>query len=235
MVPLLLAGAGAGSTLLSSMFAGNAQDEVNAARMGAVTAERGRQGALDQEAAGINAGALKRYAGFGTQMADNAKTLGDFYKSAVGAGTVLPGTALPLSSSDLVNREIDNRMAIARAFGLQQGEAKGNLQSFGDLLGQISLKQARDAGTLSQIGGYKKGSAGVNALELDAAGHAGDGNKFLADIFGGLGKVGLSAGLSGVFTPAAAAVGAPLDILPEVAKTGGVFATGAKPFLTYGA
>lgn len=254
MVPLAWAGAGLGSTLLSSMFAGNAQDEVNAARMGAVTAERGRQGALDQEAAGINAGALKRYAGFGTQMADNAKTLGDFYKSAVGAGTVLPGTALPASSSDLVNREVDDRMAIARAFGLQQGEAKGNLQSFGDLLGQINLKQARDAGALSQIGGYKKGSAGVNAFELDAAGHAGDGNRFLADFFGGLGKVGLNAGLGqielldpglnldGSIVGAAGPTsvgGKPLvwpagAVAGDAAVSPSVFKTGSSPLVTYG-
>jgi len=239
MLPLLLAGAGAGSTLLSSLFAGNAQDEVNAARASTFGAERGRQGALDAEAAGVNSGALQRYAGFDTQMADRAKTLGDFYKSAVGAGTVLPGSTVPASTSDLVNREIDNRMAIAKAFGVQQGEAKGNLQSFGDLLGRISLNQARDAGTLSQIGGYKKGSAGVNALEMDAASHAGDSEKQLADLFAGLGKVGLSAGLSGALAPVAAgataAVGAPLNILPAAAQASSAWPTAVSPFLTYGA
>ncbi|MGO3928143.1 hypothetical protein [Rhodopseudomonas pseudopalustris] len=196
MLPLLLAGAGAGSTLLSSMFAGTAQDEVNNARLGVNSAERARQQALDMEASGINSGALNRYAGFGTLLADRATKLSDMYRSAVGGGTALPGTALPASSSDVVNREIDNKQAIAQAFGLQQGDARGKLQSFGDLLGTISRSQARDAGTLGQIGGYKKGSAGVQALELDAAGHAGDSNKLLADLFGGFGKAGLNAGLS---------------------------------------
>ncbi|MGO3933455.1 hypothetical protein [Rhodopseudomonas pseudopalustris] len=212
---------------MSSMFAGNAQDEVNSARLAAVNGERTRQQALDTEAAGINSGALARYAGFDTQMVDRAKKLSDMFRSAVGGGEVTPGTALPASSSDVVNREIGNRQEIARMFGLQQGEARGNLQAFGDLLGTISRGQARDAGAIGQIGGYKKGSAGVQALELDAAGHAGDQNKGLADLLAGLGKVGLTAGLSGTFAPLA----------PAAATAGaqsGVFASGASPFLTYG-
>jgi hypothetical protein len=227
MIPLLLAGAGAASTLLSSMFGSNAQDEVNNARQAAYSAERARQGELDTEAAGVNRGALNRYSGFGGQMADRGASLADMFRQAVGSGNVLPGSAMPTTQNEMVANEIARQRSIVDAYGTQQADARGNLQSFGDLMGTIGRGQARDAGTIGQIGGYKKGSAGVNQLELNAANHAGDSERQLSDLFAGLGKVALTAGLGGSFAPLAAAA-------TPAATAANVFATGASPFLTYG-
>lgn len=218
MDPLISVGLGAGSTLLSSMFGSNAQDAVNAERLRVTQAERQRQQALDAEASGINARALNRYGGFDTQLGKRGLELADLYRTAsVPGGSAtssgVPQVALPAASSDLIAREIAAQGDLARAYVNQQGEALGKLRAFGDLFGGIQRGQARDAGTIGQIGGYKKSSAGVQALELDAANHAGDSQKFMSDIFGGFGKVGLTAGLGQLFIN-----DGPLDIRPAVAR-----------------
>lgn len=242
MLPLAL-GVGVGGTLLSSLFAGNAQDKVDAARSGVIAAERARQKALDDEAAGINRGAQDRYIGFQGQQDSRAKTLADFFRTPVTTPTT-PHTvaALPPSSGGVVQREIDLKRGIADDYVGHQADTLGELRSFGDLMGTIGRAQARDAGTIGQIGSFKKGSAGVQAVELDSAGRAGNKDQMWSDLFGGLGKVGLTAGLAHAFAPAAAAAtttaGAPLNILPAVARAptelSSVFATGATPFLRYG-
>ena len=97
------------------------------------------------------------------------------------------------------------------------GRAGGHLavfENFGDLLGEISGKQARDASQIGQIGGFKTGSSNIVPLELNQAQSAGDGWKLLGDILGGLGSVGVSAGIGGanplssLFAPKAAVAGA---------------------------
>lgn len=85
----------------------------------------------------------------------------------------------------------------ARAQTNDRAVRLADVRSFGDLLGDISRKQARDAGQIGQIGGFKAGSQGVLPLELDAAAQAGGKAKLLGDVLGGLGSIGLSAGLSG--------------------------------------
>lgn len=225
VAPLLLAGLGVGSSLLSSLFGSSAQDEVNAARNQAIQAERGRQQGFDAEAAKINDTSLGRYSNFDTQQAAKVAQLADLFKTPV----VTPNTpntvaSLPPVASGQVQREVDMKSGLANDYVNHQADTLANLRSFGDLMGGIGRGQARDAGSISQIGGFKKGSSGVEALELDAAGHAGDGKKAIGDILGGLGKVGLTAGLSGVYSPVAAAGSAPASI----------FSTGATPFLSYG-
>jgi hypothetical protein len=124
----------------------------------------------------------------------------------------------------------------AHAYSEQQGNALGNLRSFGDLLGGIGLQQARDAGYIGQIGGFKKGSAGVLDFELEDANHKGDGKKQLGDILGGLGQIGISAGLSKNIAPGAAgtpttlasaaprsAVGTSFGPLPFFAQAGNAY------------
>lgn len=244
MDPISLAVLGGGSTILSSMFGGSAQDAVNAARGRVIAAERGRQQGYDAEADKINDTSLGRYGNFDTQQATKAAQLADLFKTPI----VTPNTAntvaaLPPVASGQVQREVDAKSGLAQDYVSHQADTLANMRSFGDLIGQIGRGQARDAQSIGQIGSFKRGSQGVGALELDAAGHAGDGKKAFADILGGLGKVGLTAALSGVYTPIPSlnpdgsiegAIGlTSVGGRPLVGRTV-KFGANATPFLTYG-
>lgn len=199
MLPLVIAGAA--GTVGSSILNGIGASKADKARSASIAAEMQRQRAFDAEADAINKGARERYVGFGDNMAERAGTLGDMFKSSTVASA--PG-GLPATGSKFVSDVLADRMAATKAYGNQQSEALGELRSFGDLLGEVNRSQARDGGYIGQIGGFKRGSAAVNALELDAASHAGDKYKFWGDVLGGASKVALMAGLGGVAAPAAA-------------------------------
>lgn len=247
MDPITIALLGGGSSIIGSLFGGSAANAVDKARADVINAERGRQQGFDAETDKINVGSLGRYSNFDQQQAAKAAQLADFFKApVVTPNTELTTAPLPPVSGNLVQREIDKKNGQAQDYVAHQGDTLAQLRSFGDLMGGIGRLQARDAQSVGQIGGFKKGSQGVEALELDAANHAGDDKVALANIFSGLGKVGLTAALSGVYTPIpatnadgsiAGAIG-PTSVggRPLVGQglPAGPFTTGTTPFLTYG-
>jgi hypothetical protein len=180
-----------------------AQSKVNKARNGAMQAERTRQQGFDKEASALNAASQGRYSDFQGQEGDKANELGKYFtdqNQGLPAGSDSVGTpteTVPGSSSNIVVQEQKRQQGKAQAFSDQQGQALGNLRSFGDVLGGIGRLQARDASQIGTIGGFKKGSSAVLPYELEAASHKGDGLSDFGTILGGLGQVGLSAGLSG--------------------------------------
>jgi len=160
--------------------------------------------------------------------------------------------ALPPVASDQVQREVNTKNDIANAYVNHQADSLGKLRSFGDLFGGINRGVAQDTQQVGQIGNFKKGSTAVEQLELDNANRAGNAEKMWADIAGGLGKVGLTAGLSGFMAPAASVAadgsilgaagptsvgGAPLvgQAARFIPPAPNLFSTGTSPFLTYGA
>ena len=179
-----------------------AQSAVAKARSNAMTAERYRQRQYDQEADALNAKSQTSYTGFEGQQAEKGKSLGDYFnqqnlsaddKGAMGAGT--PTETQPGVTSNIVLAEQQKQRGKAEAFSNQQGTALGNLRSFGDLMGDLGRSQARDAGYIGQIGGFKKGSSAVLPYELEEANSAGSGLRMLGDIAGAGGKIMTSAGL----------------------------------------
>ena len=193
-----------------------AQNQVNDARSGALAAERIRQGQFDQEAAALNTQSQDRYEGFEDKQGERAKSLTDMFTQAPAQ---LPPTAdpMPASSSNLVVQNEARERGEARDRTNQIGGALGNLRSFADMLGDTSRLQARDASKVGQIGGFKKGSSNVLGMELDAANSAGNGTRMLGDVLGGLGRIGMSAGLSGGFGGGAAS--APTVLPGAAART----------------
>ncbi len=125
-----------------------------------------------------------------------AQQLGDYLGGQQALDTT-PAEALPSSTSNITVREEERQRNNAQQFTNQQGQALGQLRSFGDFLGGIGRDQARDASLIGQIGGFKMGSQGVLPYELDEAGKAGDGMRFFGDLLGGAGSVATGAGLSG--------------------------------------
>lgn len=197
MDPLTLALLGGASTLGSMFFNGQAQDEVNAARNAVIQKNRGQQAALDTEAKGVTEQSLGRFSNFGDNMNADATKLSTMFNTPAAPPTD-PHliAALPASTNDYVNREIGNRGDIAKAFVTNQGNALGKLRSFGDVMGGISRDQAGDTQHIGQLGSFKAGDTAVTNIALDNANRAGNTDAAIGNILGGLGKVGLTAGLS---------------------------------------
>lgn len=212
-----------------------ASNSVNSARNDVMNAERIRQQGLNHEAAAINEGSRARYDDFNGQQAQKSNDLATMFTAppqVTGGSPAQPLNVMPTSTSDATNNEIVNRDNVAKAFTDQQGAARGNLRSFGEVMGDIGRPQAEDATKVGQLGGFKQASTGVEQLELNNANNAGNGLTFLGDIMGGLGKVGVSAGLANgtlgnLFgTPkaaAAAASGAVRGISPAALATPSMF------------
>jgi hypothetical protein len=198
---LLLGGlATVGSTVANAAAARQAAK----ARDNALAAERIRQGALDREAQALNASSQDRFQDFEGKQGEKAKGLGDYFATAEtsappdpGVANALAASVSPVASNDIVTRENAKQLGRAKAFTDQQAGALGELRSFGDLLGDTSRAQGRDASLLGQIGGFKRGSSNILPLELDAAAQKGSGLRLLGDILGGVGSIGINAGLTG--------------------------------------
>ncbi len=188
----------AGSTVANSI----ANNKVQKARNDTMAAERVRQHGYEQQAQALNTRSQDRYQNFNGQEDQKASELGKYFTDqhiADGANNaaITEQMTAPQSGSDIVVNEENKQRAKAQQFTDQQGNALGELRSFGDLLGGIGRGQARDAGEIGQIGGFMRGSSSVLPYELEAANSAGDGAKMIGDILGLAGSVGLNAGLSG--------------------------------------
>ena len=181
----------AGSTVANSMAA----SKVTRAREDAMAAERIRQNGLDQEAQALNTQSQDRYQDFSGQEEKAATKLADYF---TGQQVAEPSAeaALPTSASNVVVAEEQKQRAKARDFTDKTGTALGRLRAFGDVLGENSRLQARDASQIGQIGGFKRGSSNVMAYELDAANQKGNGLKLFGDVLGMGGGLLTSAGLS---------------------------------------
>lgn len=198
--PITIAGIAltAGSTVVNTMAASRVQK----ARDQALAAERIRQSGFDQEAQALNTASQDRYQNFQEQEGQRASELGQYFsdqrvgQDQANQAATAEQTA-PQSGSDITVREEQKQRGKARDFTNQQGQALGQLRSFGDVLGEIGRFQSRDASQIGQIGGFKRGSSAIVPLELDEANHAGDGLKLFGDLLNLGGGFALNKGLSG--------------------------------------
>jgi hypothetical protein len=194
---------GAAATAASTGLNYMASQKQQNARDAALDAERRRQRDFDREAAVLNAASRDSYNDFDGQQDEKAVSLGQYFANApqaaapaVGDANVAAGTVMPSASNDVVTQEIAKQSAKAGAFTGQQANARGALRSFGDTMGGLSRDQARNAGLVGQIGGFKQGSQGVLPYELEAAAQSGGGMQLLADLLGGAGSVGMNYGIT---------------------------------------
>lgn len=172
-----------------------AQSQIDNARGEVLAAETQRQRGFNREVEQLNTQSQDRYVGFEGQQKQRADDLASMFATDItdpNNATVIPG-----SSSNIINRETESQMADAQGYVDQQSGALSDMRSFGDLLGSTSLLQARDAGKVNQIGGFKQGSQGLVPLELDNANSAGDGMKLFGDALRLAGTVTTGAGIGG--------------------------------------
>lgn len=190
----------AAATGASMLMNSGANDSVQNARNRVLTDERNRQSQYDNNITALNTQSAQRFNGAPDKMGDRAKSVGDFYSANGGdvpASGATAGTT-PGSTSNIVVQEGKRQLDKVKAFGGQQSDALANLRSFGDIFGEANRGVGQDAARIGVWNGFKQGSNSVLPLELETASHAGDGQKAFADILGGLGKVGMVAGLSGM-------------------------------------
>ncbi|MBG6172664.1 hypothetical protein IWQ55_000309 [Labrenzia sp. EL_208] len=194
--PMSIAGLAltAGSTF-ANMQQANAVDK---ARAKAMRAERERQGLLDEEAYGLNEDSRQEYEDFEGKRQGQAQNLEDMFARNSGDAA---STGLAPSDNNVVNQAIGKAKASADTRQSQQSSALANLRAYGNTFGNAGREQAKDAQLIGQIGGFKQGSQAVLPLELEAANSAGSGWGLLADFAGGIGGLGLNAGLSGGGSP----------------------------------
>lgn len=197
----------AGLVLSAASVAANSigASQVADARKDDQEAERIRQQGFDKEAAATNLQSRGRYQDFSGKQADRATELGDILGKNATPATP-SATLMPQSGSNVVTTENAKQGAAATAYGQQQSGALGTLRAFGDLLGEDSRLQGRDAQTIAQIGDFKRGSAGVLQGELAADNSAGQGAQMFGDILGGIGGLaskgvggGIGDSLGGMF------------------------------------
>jgi hypothetical protein len=198
--PITLAGIAltVGSTVANTV----AQNKVQAARDNAMAAERIRQNGLDKEAQALSTQSQDRYQNFGDQQDQRSSELGQYFTDQkIEAGDANAAatreSTIPQSGSNITVAEEAKQRGQASEFTDNQGQALGNLRSFGDLVGEIGRGQARDASQIGQIGGFKRGSSAVLPYELEAANGAGNGAKLFGDILGLAGSVTTAKGLGG--------------------------------------
>lgn len=198
-----------------------AANRAASAREDVLKAERIRQAGLDAQASAINKGTRDSYSNFTGEQAGRGAALGDMLVQASSAPANDANSVLPATSSSVVARESAARSGDAKDYVTQQGQALGNLRAFGDLFGEKSRLQGRDAALVDQIGGFQQRSAGILPMELDQAALAGSNWKLAADIMGGLGSVGTAYGLTRG-TPALLGRAAPAAAAGASAPAGGL-------------
>lgn len=171
------------------------------AQASAMAAERTRQARLDDEARGVNQQARNRFENVGEQQEAKATELTEEFTGPANRGADLISAMLPRTSSNITMQNDERERGEATDFANQQGEAMARMRSFADLFGELGRGTAQDASQIGMLGGFKQGSQGALPFELEAASMKGGNLRNAADIMGGLGSIGLNAGLSGAQMP----------------------------------
>lgn len=193
--PLTIAGIAlsAGSAVANNAAANQAAS----AQASAMAAERTRQGRLDDEGRAVNAQARQRFENASEQQEARASGLAELFGTEATRGSDVIAAALPRTSSNITVENDARERAAASEFANQQGDALARMRSFSDLMGGLGRDTARDGSQIGMLGGFRRGSQGVLPFELEAAQHRGSGLRMLGDVMGGLGGLGVNAGLSG--------------------------------------
>ncbi len=146
--------AGIAMSVGSSVVNAVAANKVQSARNDAMAAERIRQNTFDKQAEAVNLTSQDRYQNFDEKVAEGSQQLGDYISNQT-APEAQASEALPSAgASNITVQEEAKQKAKAKASTNASGKALGELRAFGDVLGDTSRLQARDAGQVAQIGGF---------------------------------------------------------------------------------
>lgn len=201
LLPLLFMGGSIAANTIGNRKAQNAL-------AGAQAAERTRQRQFDNESFALNEAAQSRYADMPAKIETKAGDLAEMFAAPAQEQPAQPVITTPESTSNIVTSRENAAMTKAKGETDARATNLGNLRAFGDILGDASRMQGRDAGQLGLIGSMRRGSQSILPLELEAAQNKGAGFRLLGDILsfagGAFGPGGMAAGgLGGPLTESA--------------------------------
>lgn len=211
LLPLLFM---AGSTVANTIGAKKANDALASTQ----AAERTRQKQFDDQSFALNATAQNRYADMPDRIDTQANDLANMFAAPTQEQPAEPIITTPQSTNNVVTSRENAALAKAKGETDTRATNLGNLRAFGDILGDASRMQGRDAGQLGLIGSMRRGSQAVLPLELQAAQGAGSGWRLFGDLLsaGGamVGPGGLLAGGGGGLLGGLGGAGAASSIRP---------------------
>lgn len=194
LLPLLFAG---GSIAANTIGARQA----NAARAQALSAERARQSELDSQAYAAAANSQQQYGNAPAQQAERSQNLAEMFQAPSQEAPATPMPVAPQSDNVVVQQRTAESAADGRAFTDQRAQGLADFRAFGDLFGDFGRVQARNAGEVDQIAGFKRGSQSVLPMELEAAATAGGGWRMAGDALGLGASMTMGPALSGADMP----------------------------------
>ena len=194
-LPLIAAVAGTGGSVLANSAAQSERDEE---RRRVMAAEAARQSNYDRQIGDLNDGMVGRFDKFGKKQGRSVADLESLYsKESAEVPTGLSGAPAP--TGDVITQQ-GEKSAAETSKGLdKQAENRAELRGVGDTLGQTGFANARDAGAIGTLAGFKQGSSAVLPHRLEAANQAGSGLQLIGDIFSGIGGLGMTAATAGGF------------------------------------
>ena len=205
MLPLLPLLFTVGSTVANTIGARQA----DRALAGAQANERARQKRFDDESFALNQAGQDRFTNIAGKMDTKATDLAQMFAQPTQEAPATPVITTPETTSNVVTSRENTATAKAKGETDARAVNLGKLRSFGDILGDASRMQGRDAGQLGLIGSMRRGSQSILPLELEAAAQKGNKWRMLGDILsaggamfgpGGLAAGGIN-GNSALFNP----------------------------------
>lgn len=175
LLPLLFMAGSIGANAIGAKKADNAL-------AGAMATERARQNKFDEESFALNQTAQDRYADMPEKIDTKAGDLAAMFGEASEEAPAAPIISTPASSSNVVTSRENAALGKARGETDARAASLGGLRAFGDVLGDATRMQGRDAGQLGLIGSMRRGSQAVLPMELQAAQGKGAGFRLLGDI-----------------------------------------------------
>lgn len=196
-----------GASTVVNTIAANQQASAIASAM---AAENARQREFTEEQFGLWEGMGDRVTDYDARAGERRTSLEDYFtadtEGAAAAASAPAQTALPTSSSSLVQSREASERAEARNYTDQQGRALANMRSFGDTFDTLGNLFERDMGRFGVVQSLRRASQAVLPAELQAAQSRGQGLRTLGDLF----SLGSSLTMyPGLMAPAAAATAAP--------------------------
>lgn len=175
LLPLLFM---AGSTIANTIGAQKQQKALADTQ----AAERTRQKQFDHESFALNKNAEDRYTDISGKMDTKATDLASMFAAPTQEAPAAPIITTPQSTSNIVTSREGAATAKAKGETDKRAVDLGRLRSFGDILGDASRMQGRDAGQLGLIGSMRRGSQAVLPMELQAAQSKGNGWRLFGDL-----------------------------------------------------
>lgn len=195
MAPWLLPFLFTGGSMIANTIGANQQGDAIA---DAQNAERLRQKRFDEESMVLNNNSRERFGDVPEQIDTKAGDLAAMFLAPSQESPAAPIITTPESSSNIVTSRENALMAKAKGETDARAANLGNLRAFGDVLGDASRMQGRDAGQLGLIGSMRRGSQAVLPMELEAAQYKGARMRTLGDILSAAGMfAGGPAGAAG--------------------------------------